>query len=105
MRKRRKLRRPQILAIRCANAEVLAQRAIARCDQVEALVGLVVREFRGVVDQSETRMRAMVTGERAVIENLTSALTKLREPTSRISVSFEEARRAAKFANKKRRGA
>ena len=96
MRKRGKLPNLRALAVRVANAEYLAKQAVARCAQVEQLAGLLTREFRAAVDGSEARLRNMIKGEVAVIENLTAALGKLREPQSRIATTFAEARRAAR---------
>ncbi len=60
-------------------AEKTEARVMARCAEVEKLVGMLSREFRLLVDNSEQRMRAAIAGEAAVIEKLASLLEPRRE--------------------------
>ena len=82
--------------------DVLESRIERRCADVEKLHAILAKEFRYVVDQSEARMRALVQGERAVIENLTAALNKAIRPQSSKSAD-DDLKLAKRLSRKKRR--
>lgn len=82
-----------------------AEQAVARVAQLESTFGILVREYRSIVDASERRIRDQIAGERHVVEELTGTLRKAMHVPRDISSDPAEATAAAKLRNKRGRRA